>query len=167
MQTRLVVLKLKNDFSIFSWRRSVEHRKYILFFLWNYYSKFLNPWNMLVSKMFIGFYFNALKYAILNFLTIWRENKNYLYIGIFCAAQDQESPINLQRRIKNGILLSKLFWPTVRRNCSSVREKLLKFEFRPRICKIFEITIHSNIKRSEPFLVTECFFTLFLEISQI
>ena len=28
----------------------------------------------------------------------------------------------------NGILLSKLFWPTVRKNCSSDREKLLKFE---------------------------------------
>ena len=28
----------------------------------------------------------------------------------------------------NGILLLKLFWPTVRKNCSSDREKLLKFE---------------------------------------
>ena len=29
---------------------------------------------------------------------------------------------------KNGILLPKLFWPTVRKNCSSDREKLLKFK---------------------------------------
>ena len=29
---------------------------------------------------------------------------------------------------KNGILLPKLFWPTVRRNCSSDWEKNLKFE---------------------------------------
>ena len=29
---------------------------------------------------------------------------------------------------KNGILLPKLFWPTVRKNCPSDREKLLKFE---------------------------------------
>ena len=29
---------------------------------------------------------------------------------------------------RNGILLSKLFWPTVRKNCPSDREKLLKFE---------------------------------------
>ena len=30
---------------------------------------------------------------------------------------------------KNGILLcTKIFWPTVRKNCSSDREKLLKFE---------------------------------------
>ena len=28
----------------------------------------------------------------------------------------------------NGILLPKLFWPTVRKNCSSDREKFLKFE---------------------------------------
>ena len=29
---------------------------------------------------------------------------------------------------RNGILLPKLFWPTVRKICSSDREKLLKFE---------------------------------------
>ena len=41
--------------------------------------------------------------------------------------------------------------------------------WRPRICKNFEITrpIYSNSKRSEQFLVTECFFNLFLEVSQI
>ena len=32
------------------------------------------------------------------------------------------------KRNENGILLPKLFWPTVRKNCSSDREKLLKFE---------------------------------------
>ena len=30
---------------------------------------------------------------------------------------------NYKKR-KNGILLPKLFWPTVRKNCSSDREKL-------------------------------------------
>ena len=30
--------------------------------------------------------------------------------------------------IYNGILLPKLFWPTVRKNCSSDREKNLKYE---------------------------------------
>ena len=34
----------------------------------------------------------------------------------------------MQNSEKYGILLSKLFWPTVRKNYSSVREKLLKFE---------------------------------------
>jgi hypothetical protein len=43
------------------------------------------------------------------------------------------------------------------------------WSWRPRIFKIFEIirTIYSNIKRSEQFLVTECFFNLFLEVSHI
>ena len=41
--------------------------------------------------------------------------------------------------------------------------------WRPRICKSFEITrtIYSHSERSEQFLVTECFFNLFLEVSQI
>ena len=74
-----------------------------------------------------------------------------------------------------GILLTKLFWPTVsrpavRKNCSSDQKKT--FEIRgwsPRIDKIFEVTgtIYSNSERSEQFLVTECFFNFFLEISQI
>ena len=33
-----------------------------------------------------------------------------------------------QNLLVNGILLPKLFWPTVRKNCSSDREKLMKFE---------------------------------------
>ena len=33
-----------------------------------------------------------------------------------------------QFAVRNGILLPQLFWPTVRKNCSSDREKLLKFE---------------------------------------
>jgi hypothetical protein len=28
----------------------------------------------------------------------------------------------------NGILLPKFFWPTMRKNCSTDQEKLLKFE---------------------------------------
>ena len=32
------------------------------------------------------------------------------------------------KTIKNGILLPKLFWSTVSKNCSSDPEKLLKFE---------------------------------------
>ena len=58
----------------------------------------------------------------------------------------------------------------MRKNCSGDREKLLKFEAEGREFKIFfEITrtIYSNSERSEQFLVTECFFNLFLEISKI
>ena len=35
---------------------------------------------------------------------------------------------NLQEQVRNGILLPKLFRPTVRKSCSSDREKLFKFE---------------------------------------
>ena len=35
---------------------------------------------------------------------------------------------NLQEKLENDILLPKLFWPTVRENCSNDREKRLKFE---------------------------------------
>ena len=62
--------------------------------------------------------------------------------------------------VDNGILLPKLFWLTVRKKCSSDREK--NWGWKPRICKISEITrtIYSNIERWEQFLVTECFFYL-------
>ena len=33
----------------------------------------------------------------------------------------------------NGILLPKLFWPTLRKNCSSDREKLLEFKAEGRV----------------------------------
>ena len=56
--------------------------------------------------------------------------------------------------IWNGILFPKLFWPTVRKNCSSDRENILKIRcWRPWICNIFEITrtIYSNSARWEHF----------------
>ena len=40
---------------------------------------------------------------------------------------DAETGI-LYKQVKNGILLPKLLWPTVRKNYSSDREKLLKFD---------------------------------------
>ena len=46
--------------------------------------------------------------------------KNYLEQKLCKTMYDYEK--------KNGILLPKLFWPTVRENCSSDWEKLLKFE---------------------------------------
>ena len=42
---------------------------------------------------------------------------------------------------KNGILLPKLFCPTVRKKCSGVREKTLEIrDWKLRICKFFNIT---------------------------
>ena len=56
----------------------------------------------------------------------------------------------------------------MRKKCSSNREKLLKFKAEGQKFEFFfEITgtICSNSERSEQILVTECFFNLFLEIS--
>ena len=39
-----------------------------------------------------------------------------------------ENVIYHRIKVRNGILLPKLFWPTVRKHCSSDQEKLLKFE---------------------------------------
>ena len=52
---------------------------------------------------------------------------------------------------KIGILLPKLFWPTVRKNCSSHREKLLKLKAEN--LQILEITrtIYLNMKGQNNF----------------
>ena len=57
-------------------------------------------------------------------------------------------------------MLPKLFWPTVRVIEKNFRSSRLKAEN----LQNYEITwtIYSNSERSEQFLVTECFFNLFL-----
>ena len=54
---------------------------------------------------------------------------------IICTTYDQRLPNDFKasygtgdNHCRNGILLPKLFWPTVRKYCSSDREKLFKFE---------------------------------------
>ena len=82
--------------------------------------------------------------------------------GIRKLAFSQELDLATQHE-RNGILLPKLFWRTVRKKCSNDREKLLKFwGWRPWICKILEITrtIYSNSESSERFLVTECYLDI-------
>ena len=44
---------------------------------------------------------------------------------------------DLNMELEIGILLPKLFWPTVRKICSSDQEKLLKFEAEGREFEIF------------------------------
>ena len=73
----------------------------------------------------------------------------------------------------NGILFSKLFWPTVRKNCSSYRDFFFEiWGWRPRICKTFEVTrtMYSNSERlvyTISIFETQCCFNSFLEDSQI
>ena len=61
----------------------------------------------------------------------------------------------LAGKVRYGILLPKLFCPTERKNYSSDREKLWKFEAEGRE---FAKKIYSNSDMSEQLLVTECFF---------
>ena len=66
--------------------------------------------------------------------------------------------------------VTKIVLTYCEKNCSSNWDFLFEIRgWRLRICKHFEITktIFSNSERSEHFLVTECFFNLFLEVSHI
>ena len=49
-------------------------------------------------------------------------------------------------KMNNGILLPKLFRPTVRKNCSSDREKLLKFEAEGREFAIILRSLEQSIQ---------------------
>ena len=64
--------------------------------------------------------------------------------------------------VEKWYFVTKLFLPTVRKNCSSDQGKLLKFEARGEFAKNLRTT-YSSSEMSEQFLVTECFFNLFLE----
>ena len=63
-------------------------------------------------------------------MTIWREN--WQEGQTVCAVFMYKCPNDVDGKIITfttfGILLPKLFWPTVRKNCSSDQEKLMKFE---------------------------------------
>ena len=80
---------------------------------------------------------------------------------------EDKTKLTLKSNYKNGILWPDWFWPNVRKNCSSDQEKLLRLKAKN--FPIFEITrtIYSNSEWLEQFLVTEWFFNLFLEVSQI
>ena len=49
-------------------------------------------------------------------------------------------------KVSNGILLPKLFRPTVRKNCSSDQEKLLKFGAEGREFEIFSRSLEQFIQ---------------------
>ena len=52
------------------------------------------------------------------------QKKVKTYFNYIC----EKNTIVYTQSFKNGILLPKLFWPTVRKKSSSDHEKLLKFE---------------------------------------
>ena len=65
------------------------------------------------------------------YVTFFREkrnkNKKYLYFDFHRTGNKILQQFN-KISSKYGILFLKLCWPTVRKNCSSDREKLLKFK---------------------------------------
>ena len=65
---------------------------------------------------------------------------NFYFWKKHCCCGDGGGMYQISSRCihRNDILLLKLFGPTVRKNCSSVREKKVQ-GWRPRISKIFEI----------------------------
>ena len=70
----------------------------------------------------------------------------------------------------NKKLFPKLFWPSVReKNCIFFTKIVLVIEknFWNSRLKAENLQNYSNIESSEQFLVTECFFNLFLEVSHI
>ena len=71
---------------------------------------------------------------------------------------------NLQEQVKKASCYQKLFWPfTIWINYSSNLKIFANSWPSASNCKSFEITS----ERSERFLVTECFFNLFLVVSHI
>ena len=92
---------------------------------------------------------------------LYKVVKDYFFFQIFVAFSEY---LNL-----NGILLPKLFWPTVRKNCSSDREifwnSRLKAENLQKFCD------HQNNLfkqwKGRTILGNKCSFNLFLEVFQI
>ena len=65
--------------------------------------------------------------------------------------------INFFELLRNGILLPKLFWPTVRKKCSSDRKNFCNSRQKAENLQTFfsiNRTIYSNSERSEQFLVS-------------
>ena len=119
----------------------------------------LNLWDTYIQDIYSGV-FKAQKYLAYVFVS-----KKWKKTVLNDCNPALESTVAKSR---NGILLPKLFWPAEKKMFNWVWKTFEIRGWRPRICEFFEIirTIYSNSERSEQFLVTECFFNLFLEVSQ-
>ena len=105
-----------------------------------------------------GQYFHQVNHKIFFCICIWRK-KNIREITTHISSKLSEMVFCYQNCFD-------LLW---KRNVLVMKKTVETWSWRPRLCKIFEITrtIHSNSKRSEYFLVIECFFNSFLEVSHI
>ena len=112
--------------------------------------------------------------SLISNIEIYRPCRNNIshwkWAQIFILFVDAGDSFLFPRFLKNNwYFVTKIVLTYCEKNCSSDREKnfwnlRLKAEYLQ-----FEITrtIYSNSERSEQFLVTECFFNLFLELSHI
>ena len=93
--------------------------------------QFLLKWQIIITKdkMTVRTY-KTLRYFWPYFsMLLWlimKVAKRYAKVKVICLEWIM-SP-KLAGKVVNGILLPKLFWPTVRKNWSSDQKKLLKFE---------------------------------------
>ena len=79
-----------------------------------------------------------------------------------------EKNVSKKESNKKWYFVTKIVLTYFEKNCSSDREKLLKFEVEGReFAKILRSLEQFNSERSEQFLVTECFFNLFLMVTHI
>ena len=137
--------------------------------------KAIVPFFCLLTYIFVSMT-SLLVHTVAQPTKFWFLQKKWNHLNIFLV--DREStkigPNFRKQTISNEVIqivfcyqnCSDLLWEKI----ALVIEKNFEIRgWRPRICKNFEITrtIYSNRERSEQFLVTECFFNLFLEVSQI
>ena len=86
----------------------------------------MNPYFLGIWPISIG----EIKGGIPVSSAILQDRQTPKSIWMFWRFQDLKSRLQMRAlsKFNFGILLPKLFWPTVIKNCSSDREKLLKFE---------------------------------------
>ena len=142
----------------------------IFFFKWrlsNYNPHFNSTWDTLYKNSITKSWRQIMYTWALSIVKFWHvfapfSNILFTVWKILVVRSDPEGP-HFARSV--GTLR-----PTVRKNCSTDWEKLLKFEAEGReSLKLRSLlrTIYSSSERSKQFLVTECFFNLFLEVSHV
>ena len=90
--------------------------------IWFFYFFFLVCWSTKypISQCKIAYY-------TINSCIVQQQKRPCISSKLLCTKKRQKSRYKVKKN-NNVILLPKLFWPTVKKKCSSDREKLLKFE---------------------------------------
>ena len=99
--------------------------KFFMYLIWvNWISLLWFCYNLFkINNALIGAYKIGTTLILWFILKLYFPLQNIFYLGISYLLEKK-----ITKKCHNGILLPKLFGHTVRKNCSSDREKLLKFE---------------------------------------